>query len=82
MESLSTRSTESAEGQTFPRTCSGVAERQISATGGEITQGRSGVLSDEERIRLARIRKDRRLGWMQSFSDTEFLLELLSRLGL
>ena len=77
MESYRTSSVEAAEGQISPRIASGLAS---TATAPCDTKGRSGALSDDERIRLARIRKDRRLGWMQSFSDVDFLLDLLERI--
>jgi len=80
MESLRTPSIESAEGPTSLPMSRGPVARPISATGDEITPARSGALSDQERIQLARIKKDRRNGWMPTFTDFDFLLELTERL--
>jgi hypothetical protein len=75
MESLATSCTEPKDRETFPQIASGVAGNATAAA----TPGHNSRLSDEERIRLARIRKDRRLGWMPSFNDVEFLLDLIAR---
>jgi hypothetical protein len=46
------------------------------------TPAHSGAhLSDDERIRLAKIKRDRRNGWMASFDDYDFLLSLVERLS-
>jgi hypothetical protein len=46
------------------------------------TQAHSGAhLSDDERLRLAKIKRDRRNGWMASFDDYDFLLSLVERLN-
>jgi hypothetical protein len=81
MESLRTQSTESAEGPTSLTTFRGPVARPISATGDETIPAHSGALSDKERIQLARIKKDRRNGWMPTFTDFDFLLELTERLS-
>jgi hypothetical protein len=80
VESLRTNSTGSAEAQTRSQMSCTHVERPISAIAAEIIQGQRGVLSDDERIRLARIRKDRRAGWMPTFADFDFLMELAERL--
>jgi hypothetical protein len=52
------------------------------ATASEITPARSGVrLSDAERLTLARIKRNRRQGWMASFEEFDFLLEILERMA-
>ncbi len=45
------------------------------------TQDRSGALSAAEQRSLARIRKDRRNGFMVSAPDVDFLLEAIERLS-
>ena len=82
MESSRTRSTGSAEVPTVPRTQAGPVEGMTDATASEITPARSGVrLSDAERLTLARIKRNRRQGWMASFEEFDFLLEILERMA-
>jgi hypothetical protein len=63
--------------ETIPKTdLSGVVGRVIPLA----TPDRSLPLSDAEARTLARIRKDRRNGFMVSAVDVDFILELLRRL--
>ncbi len=78
MENCRTSSPGSEAVQTFPRTANGPA---IGAIGKSATPDRSSLLSDADRIKLARIQKDRRLGWMPTFQDFDFLLEMVERLS-
>lgn len=42
---------------------------------------RSGVLSDAERLKLARIRRNRNQGWMPTFEEFDFLLEMVEKVS-
>jgi hypothetical protein len=44
------------------------------------TQGRNGALSDADRLRLAKIRRNRNQGWMPTFDEFDFLLDALERI--
>jgi hypothetical protein len=44
------------------------------------TQVRSSPLSDDDLLRLAKIRRNRRLGYMATFEEFDFLLEVIGRL--
>jgi hypothetical protein len=62
--------------ETIPKTeLSGVVGRVIQLA----TPDRSSPLSDAEAKTLARIRKDRRNGFMVSAVDVDFLLEVIER---
>jgi hypothetical protein len=78
MESYRTSSPESAEARTLPRTQNGAAGI---ATEPCDTPARSGVLSDAERGKLAKIRRDRNAGWMPTFEEFDFLLEIAERIA-
>lgn len=43
------------------------------------TQAHSFCLSDEERLTLARIRRNRKAGFMATFEEFDFLLEIAER---
>jgi len=66
------------EAATKPATFSGLA----GSTTGSDTPGPSSPLSDDERWKLARVRRNRRFGWMPTMEECDFLLELLGKLGL
>jgi hypothetical protein len=78
MESYRTLSQERVVVPIPPTTPSGLAGIAIEACA---TKGRNGLLSDAERLVLGRIHKDRRLGFMPSFVDFDFLLEICERLS-
>jgi len=59
-----------------------IASGPVETVTENITPVPSSLLSDDEQKRLARIRSDRRSGWMQSAGDVEFLLEIVKRCGL
>jgi hypothetical protein len=40
----------------------------------------SHALSDDDLLRLAKIRRNRRLGYMASFEEFDFLLEVIGRI--
>jgi hypothetical protein len=89
MESLHTQSTEAAEVPTFRKTPGGVVESRPTtpassspdATANKITPDRSGALSDAEKLRLAKIRRDRNAGWMATFEDFDWLLSKVEELS-
>ena len=73
-----TSSTEPRGRETLNRTSCGVAEDTTKSA----TPDRSGqTLSEEEKLRIAKIRRDRRHGWMATFDDLDFLLEMLEKVG-
>ena len=45
------------------------------------TQAHSGALSDAERMKLAKIRRNRSQGWMPTFEEFDFLLSAVERLN-
>jgi hypothetical protein len=45
------------------------------------TKAHSGALSDAERLKLAKIRRNRNLGWMPTFEEFDFLLEVVERMS-
>ena len=74
MESYRISSAEAVEVQTSQKTASGPAGI---ATAPCATRDRSGLLSDAEREKLARIRRNRNQGWMATFEEFDFLLEMV-----
>lgn len=68
------------EAATPSTTASGDVEDETVVTPDATTPGSSSPLSDAEAKTLARIRKDRRNGFMVSAVDVDFLLELIGRL--
>jgi hypothetical protein len=79
MESYRTSSAEAAEGPISPAIASGPA---MTATAPCDTKARSGVeFSDAERSKLARIRRNRNQGWMATFEEFDFLLEMVERIN-
>lgn len=77
MESYHTSSPEREVEATPPRTQSGLASIVTAPCG---TKARSGVLSDAERTKLAKIRRNRNAGWMPTFKEFDFLLSLTERI--
>ena len=72
MESLSTSLLSGEAAPIRSQTASGDAGARRDATPGEITQARSGAqVSDAERLKLARIRRNRNQGWMASFGGED-----------
>jgi hypothetical protein len=45
-----------------------------------VSEVRSSPLSEDDLLRLAKIRRNRRLGYMASFEEFDFLLEVIGRL--
>jgi len=78
MESLCTSSPAPTAGQTTKRIVSGAAP---SATSAETTPARSSRLSADEEMKLAKIRRNRQQGWMPTFEEFDFLLEILERIN-
>ncbi len=78
MENCRTSSAADVAGPTCPKTASGLA---TTATAPCATAGHNSPLSDAERSKLAKIRRDRRNGWMASFEDFDFLLGVVDRLS-
>jgi hypothetical protein len=77
MESYTTSSIASAEDQIRPKTSSGPATTATASA----TPVRSSPLSEEEREKLARIRRNRNQGWMATFEEFDFLLTLVEALS-
>jgi hypothetical protein len=77
MESCRTLSPESEAGRTLPRIPSGVAG---SATAPCATRDRNGLLSDDERLLLAKIRRNRNQGMLPTLLDCDFMLHVLERM--
>ena len=72
-----TSSTGPMADQTLTRTLSGAAKNTTPLA----TPAHSGArLSDDERLTLARIKRNRRQGWMATFDEMDFLLGILERL--
>jgi hypothetical protein len=46
-----------------------------------VTPDRSGVLSADERWKLAKIRRNRNQGWMPTFEEFDFLLSIAERVN-
>jgi len=89
MGSLRTQSTEAAEDPMPQKTPSGVAEfppttpvdLSPGATASKTIPDRSGALSADERWKLAKIRRNRNQGWMPTFEEFDFLLEIVERIS-
>ena len=78
MESYRTLSPESAEEATPRKIPSGPA--------GSVTEpcdipAHNSPLSDAERLKLAQIRRNRAQGWMPTFEEFDFLLEMVERMS-
>lgn len=72
-----TTCTELAEVPTRPRIASGPV---LPATGPD-TPARSSPLNDAELLKLATVRKNRRLGFLPTVEECDFLLDVLGRMG-
>jgi hypothetical protein len=81
MESLSTSLPADAAEVTRSTTASGAADCPTPATASATTPARSG-LSEAEQMKLARIRRNRNQGWMPTFKEFDFLLEMVERIEL
>jgi hypothetical protein len=82
MENLSISSPVERAEVTRSKIPSGLAGCPTPATESEITPARSGVrLSEDERTKLARIRRNRREGWMPTFEEFYFLLEIVETMS-
>ena len=81
MENLSISGPLAVEDRTQLKTANGDAEDGTVATPGGIIPARSGVLSDAERLKVARIRRNRNQGWMPTFEEFDFLLEIVERMS-
>lgn len=79
MGSLSILSPAGAEARTASKTASGPVECRTPATESATIPGHSG-LTDEERMKLAKIRRNRAHGWMPTFEEFDFLLTLVEAL--
>ena len=80
MESLHTESTEAEAARTpKPILCGPVADT-IPATERQITPARNSRLSEDEQRKLAKIRRNRQQGWMPTFEEFDFLLEMVERM--
>lgn len=78
MESYRTSSPEAGEDRTLPRIANGPAGVAIEPCVTPVPNGQT--LSEEEKLRIAKIRRDRRHGWMATFDDCDFMLAMLEKL--
>ena len=76
MESYRTSSPESEADRTQNSILSGAAGNVTEPCA---TKGCNGLLSDDERLKLAKIRRNRSQGWMPTFEEFDFLLEIVER---
>ena len=81
MENLRTESTAGEAGATPKPTLCGHVVDTIPATEKPITPARSSPLSEDEQMKIARIRRNRLHGWMPTFWETDFLLEMVEKLS-
>lgn len=75
MENSTTKSSVPMAGQTLPR----IALGSVGNITALPTEGHNSHLSDDERLRLAKIRRNRNQGWMPTFEEFDFLLEIVER---
>jgi hypothetical protein len=81
MESLSISSPAERAEATPLKTPNGLADCPTPATESAITPARSGAsLSEDERAKLAQIKRNRRAGWMPTFEEFDALLAMLEKL--